>query len=107
MSSTDYPDLEQFLGCHFHQDWDLDFDNWVAGVSQFLSNWPPQFVLAVRKELNRLLARGLEDQELGRLLLCELGCYYDPTPDGISYTEWLCQIRDQLEKADFGETSCE
>ena len=105
--STAYPDLGQFLGCYFHQDWDADYDTWEEGVQQFMRDATSEEVEATRKQLDHLLSRNRDESRIWRNPLHELYCDYDPTADGISYTEWLCQVRDLLNEAGKGETADE
>ena len=35
-----YPQLEQFLGAYFHQDWGLDRDGWEPVVDDFVAKSP-------------------------------------------------------------------
>ncbi len=100
MNSRNYPDLYQFLACYFHQDWDLDSATWQGAVLQFVQEFSSEDVCAARKQLDRLLDCDLNETELSKTLLHELGCYYDPTPDGMSFTDWLRLIREQLSDAE-------
>lgn len=89
MISDHFPHLFQFFGSYFHQDFDLEGDDWEDLVKSFLQHESRDRALAVSNELRQLLAMKLEDERLSEMLLRDLGSYYDPGPDGLSSTNWL------------------
>jgi hypothetical protein len=90
----DYPNLSQFFGCYFHQDWGLEAGSADEIISRYLAE-SPTTVRGVIDELDRLLALRLTEPEL-RSTLLELSCYYDPTPEGGTYSGWLRHVKELL-----------
>jgi hypothetical protein len=98
-------ELGQFLGAYFHQDWmhvrvrpDWTVDNADAEsvVRFFINGNAPERLKKIAEEIEELLALGMSEDELQKLLYTELGIYYMPTADGISYSNWLRSVRDAL-----------
>jgi CdiI immunity protein len=88
-----FPDLEQFFGCYFHQDWKIEAEDDRGLVRLFLGTEPEGWVTGTRRELDEFLAEPLAEGELRAILLRSFGCYYDPAPDGLSMREWLGRIK--------------
>ena len=63
-----FPQLAQFLGGYFHQDWVVDRHRWEEVVDDFIAESPRSLVLACAAELRDLLAMGFTDTELTGLL---------------------------------------
>jgi hypothetical protein len=89
-----YPRLQQLLGAYFHQDWDLEGDDWPAIVRKYRSDVSAAEAAAAASEIEQLIADGDSDSILADRLLREFGCYYDPRPDlgGPLPREWLIQL---------------
>ncbi len=96
-----YPALFQFLGGYFHEDWQLDFADWISVVRDYKSHASSNELRRVIIEIEGLLIDTPDDQALRHRLFHELGCYYDPRPDlgGPSYHEWLASVADHLRPA--------
>ncbi len=96
--SERFPRLEQFFGAYFHQDC-LDFDGTAEMVLKRYASEASRGVMGrTLEELDQLLSLGLSDAELDRAMYEDLGCYYNPEPDGMSMTEWLQWVRTMLIK---------
>jgi CdiI immunity protein len=95
MKSQDYPALMQFFGGYFHQDWVDEFYTPDDAIAAFQVGASPESLCSIREELNRLLLvqHNLEDQQS---ILRKVGCYYDPTTDGIPIIDWLEEVRVKL-----------
>ena len=87
--SASTPNLEEFLGGYFHQDWSEDAPTAVAIVERYLSEWPIEEIPKMLNELNALLAQ--RDDDVMQCVM-KMGCFYNPVADGISYRAWLNQI---------------
>ena len=98
MSNSDLSHLEQFLGGYFHQDWMIDDTDAESVLDRYLSDTPPAAVQQTISEVERLLGRGLAEDQLHAPFIQALGCYYNPAAQGMSYTEWLNWVRDSLIK---------
>ena len=83
------------MAAYFHQDWDIEARSANEIVGQYLAESESIARAGVIDDLHQLLSRGLTENELSSTLL-ELSCYYDPTPDGFSYAEWLHIVKELL-----------
>jgi hypothetical protein len=94
MSQAAYPHLWQMFGAYFHQDWELEGDDWPDLVRNFAGGQPQAELDATAAELDRLVADHPDDAALDRELYDVLGCYYLPNPDlgGTTLRVWLGQI---------------
>jgi CdiI immunity protein len=91
-----YPDLFSFFGVRFHQDWDLDARDDSGVIDDFLNEEPGEFIDAVRHEIRALIELDLSESELQEAVWRDLGCYYDPTPSGLSMTQWVQTVAARL-----------
>jgi hypothetical protein len=80
------PELHQFFGGSFHQDWTLDHETADDVVQAFVAEATPHERLMVARALKDLL--DLPDESLGEAIFA-LGAYYDPTADGLTVRQWL------------------
>jgi len=62
--NTLYPNLEEFFGIYFHQDWREDSATASGIVERYLAEWPPEEIRGAAQELHRLLAEPLTEAEL-------------------------------------------
>jgi CdiI immunity protein len=82
------PQLHQFLGGYFHQDWALDRDSWQPVVEEFVTESPHSLVVETAAELSDVLAANISDAEL-TTLLDRLGASVAPAGFGMTVTAWL------------------
>jgi CdiI immunity protein len=95
--NTTYPNLDEFLGAYFHQDWTVDEPTADGIVEKYLSEWPKEEALLALNELDRLL--GQSDNEIWlRGILDEMGCYYNPAGDSLTCAGWLGHVREKMAK---------
>lgn len=93
-----FPRLEQFFGAYFHEDC-LDFDGTAEmAVKRYARDASREVMSRTLQELDQLLSLGLPEAELDRVMFNDLGCYYNPEPDGMSMIEWLQWVRSTLKK---------
>lgn len=87
-------DLYQFFAAYFHQDWDLEADDWQGIVDNYVNDDPTAGPLrTLAQEIDDLRgARGEPDLE--QFLVRTVGVYYAPQP--LTYKEWLGQVSDRL-----------
>lgn len=88
--------LSHFFGAYFHEDWDLEADDWQGIVDGYVRDEQPS------AELLRLLAREIDDlnaasteTDVEGLVTRTLGANYYPLPE-YSYEEWLKQVAARL-----------
>ncbi len=93
-----FPDLEQFFGCYFHEDWMDEYENEEMAIKGYVDDDGPEAAHNVAHELDKLLELELPEAELEGAMYRELHCYYAPEPDGISMSEWLRWVRSMLVK---------
>jgi hypothetical protein len=93
------PQLRQFLGGYFHQDWVVERDDWQEIVRDYVSESPRSAVMECAAELRDVLAAGLGEAELG-IVLEQLGGSVDPSALGQTTEEWLRAVQERLEAVD-------
>lgn len=98
-AERDFPALSRFFGGYFHEDWQEEHVGTTAAVTAYLREAPAPTVVATVAELDRLLAMGLDEAALARLLREGLGCNYVPEVDELTAASWLERVRGQLQPA--------
>ena len=88
--------LGQLLGCYFHQDWFEEFESDIAALHSIVESEPKERLSAGVAEIDGLLMASLPENELKTILTDEVGCYFEPTSQGITYTEWLKRVRQKF-----------
>lgn len=90
-------ELDQFFGAYFHQDWDLEANDWQGIVDNFASANPSA-------EAQRQIAQEIDtvrdsrsEPDLAQFLIRGVGVSYDPRPEN-TFKEWLDQIAARLRK---------
>ncbi len=91
MADNDFEALDSFIGNWFHQDWDLEADNWQALVEKFKVISRKERVAAVHQDLKAFLKRHKQDADLDEMVFEEFGCGYDPRPEQ-SVRDWLVDV---------------
>ncbi|GGJ98558.1 contact-dependent growth inhibition system immunity protein [Luteimonas terricola] len=95
MSNT--PALENFLSAWFHQDWAMEHDTAAGVVDAYLGSETDAEIVAVRDDLARIAAEGLDEAALGARMQA-LGSEYDPTRDGGSWQGWLSALQSAFKR---------
>lgn len=98
MNIEQFPNLDQFFGGYFHQDWDLENIDAEAVLNRFLLEAKPNSGEQVCQELEKLLAINFEEKELSNILVYDLGCCYNPEFQKMSNREWLSWLQSYLKK---------
>jgi hypothetical protein len=96
--TTDVARLEHlgsFFAAYFHQDWPLGDPPPQRLIDRFARAAPPRTLDAVVSEIDRLLFR-FKDQDELRAVLDDLDLEYDPMADGITTRSWLFALRETL-----------
>jgi hypothetical protein len=89
-------DLFQFFGGYFHQDWALDYKSDEDAVKDFRTEASPDQIAAVIREIDELLSMGYSEEELRRIAHRELACDYNPSPDGLTMSDWIRRVRNLI-----------
>ena len=92
------PNLEQFLSGYFHEDWKVQATDAETVIRLYLNDGTTSIVPQVINEIDRLLQMNLSEEQLGDLLIYDLGCCYDPQFQGMSDVEWLRWVRTSLKQ---------
>jgi len=69
--STDYPNLDNLIGCYFHQDWQTEGPTVDAVLEIYLKGYSAEYPSLVLAELRALLQRSDVEVELE---LDKMGC---------------------------------
>ncbi len=88
--------LGQLLGCYFHQDWTDEFDSDASALQSIIESEPEEQLAAGVDEINDLLAASLSEDDLAAILTGQVGCYFDPGSEGITYEQWLKRVREKF-----------
>jgi hypothetical protein len=97
-----YPELGQFFGAYFHQDW--SYEQRLAGgsfenvVHDFKSLNPASFVRQATRELEAFLKIDLSEDELHRIVVDDLGANVNAPGIGFTYRQWLEAVLNILEQ---------
>jgi len=90
------PGLRHLFGAYFHEDWDLEADDWQGLVDGYVRDEEPN------SELLRLLAKEVDDvneprseADMRTFVTHTLHANYYPLPE-LSYEEWLKQVAARL-----------
>ncbi|WNZ77154.1 contact-dependent growth inhibition system immunity protein [Pseudomonas sp. P105] len=94
--NTDFPELHDFLGAYFHQDWTVEYETAEQALDVFLAESDIEDLRAVQKELNVLLSKKKNELELREYLLRELSCYYSYWKAWDTGEAWLLHIVNRL-----------
>lgn len=92
---SDLDALKYFLSAYFHQDWRGEHPTPSEVVDAFARNENEEQRLQVCADIAALKAEGLNDVALGQHLR-KLGSAYDPTRDGIAWSDWLDDVGQRI-----------
>ena len=93
-----YPQLRQFLGGYFHQDWPLDSGRWEDVADEFVAESTRSSVAQTADELRSLLAERLSD-EATEAVLEGLGCNVNPAAFHLGARAWLEALEARVSRA--------
>jgi hypothetical protein len=93
-----YPQLRQFLGGYFHQDWPLDSGRWEDVADDFVAESTRSSVAQTADELRSLLAQRFSDEET-EAVLEGLGCNVDPAAFHLGARAWLEAVQGRITRA--------
>lgn len=96
-----FPDLFQFLGCYFHQDWNHEYKSETDAIQAFITNSTIETLSQTREELRLAISAFGNEEKLYGFLFNEMGCsYYYPYawPSGKAWLEHLFSTLKPLER---------
>ena len=91
--------LTHFLGAYFHQDWYLEADDDAGIVELYLRNEADHKPIDQLVETLEIVAANHESDSSTRWLSTDYCCDYDPSPDGLSGSEWLRRLASLLRQS--------
>ncbi|MFU2330434.1 contact-dependent growth inhibition system immunity protein [Pseudomonas sp. NFX98] len=94
--SKEFPEIHDFFGAYFHQDWAVEHDTAEQVIDSFLADSDPEDLVKVQHELNVLLEQNKDESVLREYLLKELSCYYCYWRAWESGEAWLRHIANKL-----------
>ena len=87
-------DLGRFFGAYFHQDFDLEADDWQGVVDNYVDDTADAAHLTTLANEIDHLRQSRPEPELSRFLQHTAGCYYCPDP--LPHRDWLGQVAHRL-----------
>lgn len=92
------PALGHLLGAYLHPDWQMDYPDSMAAVTDFARS-EPDSAPKLRAEITALLSDVATESELEEYLLTELHSTYLPVGDGWSSPrEWLLAAANRVDE---------
>lgn len=88
----EFPELHDFFGAYFHQDWLIEYDTPDKVIADFLQTSDPEIILLVCEELRSLLSQNKDELAVRDYLLRDLSCYYCYWNKWASGQEWLSYV---------------
>ncbi|MFJ8542566.1 contact-dependent growth inhibition system immunity protein [Streptomyces sp. NPDC093586] len=85
-----FPELNQFLGAHFHQDFSDEYTSYAEAVDDYLSGASDADLDQLVRDVTGLLAMAATDKDL-KQAVSVLGMDVSP-PSGISVRRWLEEV---------------
>lgn len=85
--------LQLLLAGYFHQDWDLEADDDLGVVRNFIESEGIEDKQSVLDAINEILMRG--EAEVSSFLT-ESGCEYYFAADGLTAKGWLARLRSEF-----------
>lgn len=95
-----YPELFQFFGCYFHQDWMCESSDPDDIIRNFVSDSAPETIAMVKNEISTLLKVNLNDEEIREFIMNKMPCNYCYWMDWRSGEMWLKHILDVITRTD-------
>ena len=96
MMLSSIQNLAQILGSYFHQDWMEEFDSDRTALSAVVNGEPREAIVRALGEIDRLLKSEMPESDLRKALTAQIGCYFEPASEGMTYRQWLHRVRDHL-----------
>jgi len=98
-----YPKLETFIGGYFNQNW-FDFvprgeanrEDYI--VRDMLRRESRAILLDLTEEISRLLASGVSEADLRRIIKYEFVGHIDPVLDGSTFRAWLEHVKERIDE---------
>lgn len=93
MTRAGFDKARNFFSAYFHEDWAEEADTPEAVITGYLAEgWSSEEMHELASEIENLGELYVEDADLEEALFRELGCYYQPSADGMSAHAWLSAL---------------
>lgn len=93
-----YPELRQFLGGYFHQDWPLGSGRWEDVADDFVAESTRSSVAQTADELRSLLDQRFSDEET-EAVLERLGCSVNTAAFHLGARAWLEALEGRITRS--------
>jgi len=94
---NDLEELEEFIGCYFHQDWTMKAETDEDAVKLYLSQFHESLVDQCLAEIDAVVQMAMEGSDNIDALLDGLGCYYAYQNFGYTGLEWLKRLKSLIQ----------
>jgi hypothetical protein len=98
MIRREFKVLEQILGCYFHQDYLEDSKDEESVFREIIDSEPRDRLTVAANQIAALLSLQLSEDELGKVLSEQLGCYFHPKAKGLTCSQWLRQVQREFKR---------
>jgi hypothetical protein len=93
MKSAGFDRARNFFSAYFHEDWAEEAGTPEAVITGYLAEgWSFEEMRQLAIEIESLGELYIEDADLEEALFSELGCYYQPSADGVAAHTWLSAL---------------
>lgn len=82
---------------YFHQDYDLEAETPLGVVEVYLDDATSGDATALRRDLQKLLAEGVSEQDRADAWLRSARASYNPRRDGLTFREWFATIVERID----------
>ena len=90
MTNAGFNKARNFFSAYFHEDWAEDADTPEAVITGFgAEGWSSEELHELASEIENFCELYVEHADLEAALFRELGCYYQPSADGMTAHAWL------------------
>lgn len=88
--------IKQFFGAYFHQDWDIDGDNWEQVIATYLETNDVNEIQNLTVQIDNLIKDIRSNKVDENTFPSNYDCEYNFVADGLSALEWLSRINAAL-----------
>ncbi|SFP22473.1 hypothetical protein SAMN04488056_1353 [Cohaesibacter marisflavi] len=88
--------IKQFFGAYFHQDWDIDGDNWEQVIATYLETNDVNEIRNLTVQIDNLIQDIRSNKVDENTFPSNYDCEYNFVADGLSALEWLSRMNAAL-----------
>lgn len=96
---TNLENIKELLSSYFHQDWRDEYENETLAIQAIIAMEPIEQIALAISEIEEVISLNMDDESLKKFTMINLGCYFNPEIKGLTYDEWLLEIRDAFKSA--------